>query len=183
MSAYHGAQDAAYLDESIVSPRQVRARDTELHASAGEVVRQKDIEQRVCETDDGPRQPEEDGCEGDLFGDEEGAEVDEEFAHGEAAAGVGGVDDAAGLEFLDGEGTRSFVSICELFEDVDYLGVFALSQEELGGFAEADHGHAEDAEDEDEGTHSVHEIAPSAVVGLCAVACICTGKVGYRSSQ
>lgn len=181
VAAQHGARDAAYLDESIVAPRLVRARDAKLHAPAGEVVGQEDVEQGIRQADDGPRQPEQHGSLGHLAGGEQGAGVDGKLAQGEAAAGVGEADGAAGLELLDAEGAGPPVPRRQLREHADHLGVLALSQEELGRFAEPDDGDAERAEEQDEPAHGVHEVSPPAVVPSRAVACGRAGEGGCVS--
>lgn len=177
----HRAKDAAYLDESIVAPRLVRARDAKLHAPAGKVVGQEDVEQGIRQAYNGPRQPKQHGSLCYLARGKQGADVDGKLAQGEGAAGVGEADGAAGLELLDAEGAGPPIPRRQLPENADHLGVLALSQEELGRFAEPNHGDAERAEDQDEPAHGVHEVSPSAVVPSRAVACGRAGKGGCVS--
>lgn len=139
----------------------------------GEDIRKEHIKQRICETNQHPRKPNQDGREGHLLAGEQATDVDHGLTKREATTAVGRADFAAGLKSLESQRTRPVVLLRQLFEVLDQLLILTGSEKILGSLFEPDDEDTCQRHAENQRTASKHGVSPA------PIACLGTGRVSF----
>lgn len=162
------APDTREVDQRIVPPRHIRTRLSKLRTPTLQILRQEDVVERIRQPDQHPARPDQPRAHPDPLRSKQASEMDPDFRRRPLTAVSLLTDGAARSHLLEGQRTRAVVFVRDELQCFDGLCVAAFADEELGRFAEAHDGDAEDGHDEDEGSRGVPDVAPSLVVGIGA---------------
>lgn len=148
--------------------------------------------QRVCETDEHPREPNEACADADALGHEESPQMHPDLAEGELLARVRGhgataisslscPGHTASLHALQSEGACTSVFVGDVLHGIHDLGIAALTDQELWCLPKLEDSHTADAHDEDESAAGEPDIAPAGVgIPVARLGVGIAGKVGHE---
>lgn len=162
------APDTREVDQRIVPPGHICTRLSKLRTPTLQILRQEDVVERIRQPDQHPARPDQPRAHPDPLRSKQASKMDPDFRQRPLTAVSLLTDGAARSHLLEGKRTRAVVFLRDELQCFDGLCVAAFADEELGRFAEAHDGDAEDGHDEDEGSGGVPDVAPSLIVGIGA---------------